>query len=254
MTFDNNMTVTGMVISAMPVGEFDMRITLLTKERGKISAFAKGARRPKSTLMAGSRPFSFGKFEVYQGRTSNTISSIDISNYFMEITQDIEATYYGFYFLELADYYTRENLDSKNILKLLYQTLRALLNEHIPNRLIRAIYELKMLVYNGEYPEIFQCVNCGNQKENRHFSVEKGGILCRTCANMVRDSKRIDISTIYTMQYIITSEIEKLYTFNVSEKVQYELERILKRYLTAYVDKSFKSLEILDMLEYNTMD
>ncbi len=243
-----NVTVTGMVLSATPIGEYDRRVVILTKEKGKISAFAKGARRQNSVLMGMTNPFSFGRFTLYEGRNSYNLVQADISNYFMELSTDFEGAYYGFYFMEFADYYTREYNDEIQMLKLLYQSLRALSSGKISYKLIRCVFELKALVINGEYPDVFRCTNCGaTDRGGAVFSSRNRGIVCEECRGAVSDGISLGKSTLYTLQYIISSPIEKLYTFTVSDEVLEQLQRIMKQYIGIYVDKKFKSLEILEM-------
>lgn len=237
--------LTGMVLSAVPVGEYDKRIILLTRERGKISAFARGARRPNSQMMAASNPFSFGQFEAYEGRNSYTVVKADIFNYFRSLAADLETAYYGFYFMELADYYTRENADEIHMLKLLYQSLRALENKNLDNRLVRRVFELKTLVVNGEYPNVFSCLKCQKEQELHWFHVRSGGTLCGDCGAHIHGIY-LDDSTLYTLQYIITASVEKLYTFTVSEEVLQKLEQVLREYMQVYIDRKFNSLQVLE--------
>ena len=209
--------ITGMVLKAEPIGEYDRRIVILTKEIGKISAFARGARKQGSRLLAATNPFCFGEFKLYVGRTSYNVMEAAISNYFEGLREDFEGAYYGIYFLELMDYYTRENNDEKEMLKLLYQSMRALMHDGLDNRLIRYIFELKAMVLNGEFPGM-------------------------------PAGDGWDKSTEYAVSYIVDSGIEKLYTFTVAPKVLEELGNIANDYRKRYLDRPFKSLEIVDNL------
>ena len=127
------------------------------------------------------------------------------------------AAYYGMYFAEIADYYTRENNDERDMMKLLYQSLRALSVPSIPKALVRYIFEIKSIVVNGEFPG-------------------------------VASDWQLQESTVYTINYIVESPIEKLFTFTVSESVLAELERLAAFYCDKIIDREFKSLEVLETL------
>lgn len=81
----------------------------------------------------------------------------------MELAGEQPGIYYGYYFLELADYFGQEGIDEKESMNLLYVTVKALLNPNIDDRLVRCIFELRMMAAQGLCPSLFHCVCCERQ-------------------------------------------------------------------------------------------
>ncbi len=258
--------LTGMVLVSMPVGDYDRRLTILTRERGKISAFAKGARKPTSPLLGCSQPFSFGEFVLYEGKNSYNVVSAEISNYFAELRNDVESIYYAMYFCEFSCFMTKENLEAGEPLKLLYMTLRALSKPALHKKLVRRIFELRFMAVNGEMPQVESCVLCGREEMLKQpkgwFSPTEGGICCEECRRKrlqernaatgaaympENDGVWIGTTTIYTMQYILATPLEKLFTFTVSGEVLSELCEAMEQFLTKHVGHKMKSEEMLEV-------
>ncbi|PWM30655.1 MAG: DNA repair protein RecO [Clostridiales bacterium] len=208
--------VMGLVLKAEPIGEYDKRVVILTRDRGKISAFARGARRQNSKFLAAACPFVFGTFRLLEGRSSWHISEISVSNYFEQLRQDFEGACYGMYFLELCDSCTRENNDEKEVLKLLYQSLRALTHGVLNRRLVRSVFEIKLVVAIGEFPGL----PAGDYESD----------------------------ALYAIRFIETTPVERLYTFTVSESVLRQLEKAASTYRRESLPGRFKSLEVLESL------
>lgn len=208
--------LSGVVLSSMPVGEYDRRVVLLTRERGRITAFAKGARRPNSPLIAVSCPFVCGTFSLYEGRSSYTLRGAEVIAYFNGLQQDLEKLCYGSYFTELAEYYAKENLAAADLLNLLFLAFKALEKGQLPNRLIRHIVELRMMVIDGEYTE--------------------------------RPTTETGDSAAYAWQYVISMPLQKLFHFNLAEPALSQFAEAVTALRRRVIDKEFHSLEILNTL------
>ncbi len=213
----DTITVTGIVLSAMPMGEYDRRIVLLTAERGKISAFVRGARRPNSPLQAGCRPFSFGNYTLFEGRSSYTVKSMEVRRYFEELAMDYEAVCYGSYFCEFADYYGREGIDEREMINLLYAALLALGHPDRSRPLIRYVFELRAMAIQGEYSET-PFAACGD-------------------------------SAAYAWNYCLTQPLKSLFAFSLSEEAFREFAAAVEALKQYYIDRKFRSLEVLETMK-----
>ncbi len=208
----------GMILRVAPANDFDKRVVILSKEYGKITAFAKGARRQTNRLMAGTDLFVFGSFKLFPGRNAYSLLDINIRNFFTELREDFTAVLYGMYFLEVMEYNTRENNDEREMLALLYQSCRAIVHPAYDKTLVRAIFELKTIMLQGVFH---------------------------------RDRYREDYldTTQYVLDYLMATPPEKVFSFRVREDVIGELVRIAERERSLTQNgHCYKSEEMLKVL------
>ncbi len=210
----DSVTVSGIVLSTMPIGEYDKRLLLLTREFGKISVFARGARRPNSPLIGAAVLFAFGSFELAEGRTAYSLRSAHITEHFDWVSQDMEALCYGSYFAEFSDYYGRENLDGTEAIKLLFCALRALKNDKLSRPLIRRVFELKAMELEGEY-----------------YDVPKTSV---------------PESAMRAWRYVLETPQERLFRFTLDDEAEKAFGRAVEEMKQNFIEKNFRSLTVLE--------
>ena len=212
--------VSGVVVSCMPIGEYDKRVVIITAELGRIHAFARGARRTNSKLLAGTDPLTFGTFKLISGKNAYTLVEVKIVNYFDELKKDIDRVYYGFYFLELASYFSRENIGEKNLINLIYMAFKALEAkvDKLTPEFIKAIFEWKIFEIEGIMPGIDEGIFLG---------------------------KKLKPSTTYAIKMIAVTDITKLFSFDLEAESKMEFIKLAEEYRDLNTDIQFKSLEMI---------
>ena len=126
MSAPEKQELTGIVLKHLPVGDYDYSVTLMTLEEGRRSAFARGARRVGTRLCGNVEPFCFGHFTILTGRNNDILTDARIDEPFEGLRSDLTGVLYGSYFLELTEYYARDYDVDVELMRLLYQSLRAL--------------------------------------------------------------------------------------------------------------------------------
>lgn len=240
--------VNGIVLSSFPYGETDKRVILLTKELGKVTAFARGAKRMNSSLSASTRTFAFGRFTLHPGRSAYTLSKADISEYFEDIVRDMEKTAYGCYFLDLAGMFAGENTDETKSLLLCYYALKALSNPRMKHELVRRIFELKLLNINGLLPDVSRCSVCKEPVQEGIFVPALMQVVGSECR---KDSMRgifLNRSALYTLSFIGITEPGKLFSFVLSDETLSQITAVTRVLLNNAWEKEPESGKMLEVL------
>ena len=235
-----NIKVNGIVIAENNMGDFDKMLTILTPNLGKIGCSAKGSRRPKSLLLSGTQFLCFGESMLFKGSDHYTMNSCETIEMFYNIRTDLDKLTYASYITKIINDVTTENQNSFNTLKLFLNTLYMISETDKDLNFITAVFKLRMLKILGFAPNIRECTCCKAKENLTHFSIIDNGFKCSSCSKQDTGSISMSDPTRNAIMYIMSADPKKIFSFELSEKCQKELELIANIYLNEKLEKEYK--------------
>lgn len=230
----------GIVLMENNLGDYDKMITVLTPGLGQIRCAAKGARRPKSLLMAGTQFLCFADYVLYKGNDTYNLNSCETIEFFYNIRTDLDKYKYAVHITKIILDVTNENENCFRTLQLFLNTLYTISETDKNLDLILAIFKIRLMCILGYKPNIENCSNCGINEDIKYFSIRGNGVKCSSCGKQDKGAIEILSVTYDALKFITTVPAKKLFSFNVPEDSIKELEIISKLYLNDKLEKEYK--------------
>ncbi len=236
--------VKGIVLAENNMGDYDKMLTILTPNFGKISCAAKGARKPKSALLAGTQLFCFSEYLMYQGTSTYHVNSCETIEMFYKIRTDLDKLKYAIHLNKIVQDVTDENENCYNILQLYLNALYMIAETEKDRDLVVSIFKLRLLKILGFTPRVMECVNCKEKQNLSYFSIRDNGFKCAACSKQDKSSIFMSESTANAIKYTISAPARKVFSFNLKNESLEEFKLITRIYFNEKMEKEYKLEEI----------
>lgn len=219
--------VTGIIIKRTNLGEADRIVSILTPDRGKIKAVARGVRKILSKMAGHLELFCLTDLVIAEGRNLDTITAAQAKKCFFALRSNLQSTFVAKYLAEITDKMTHENDKHPAIFELFEEVLDNLNGEN-PKILI-PYFELNFLAELGYRPELQTCINCRKKISHQNNSFDfSGGLICEKCSS----AKKISADSIKVLRLILAHQLSYLSKVKLSSRVLKEVEEICAQYIT----------------------
>jgi len=241
--------VCALVLRQRDLGETDRILTLLTQERGKVRAVAKGVRRSRSKLAPGTQLFCCSDLQLAAGANLDIVTQCQVRSAFYGLREDLARLTYASYFADLVDSFTEEHDGSGALFDMLCAALaQAERGERL--ELLARVFELRLMGALGYAPELGACIRCGEEikQEWVGFSPAQGGIICARCAAAEQGWWRISAGTLRTARICAKAWPGLLPRVRLTKAAGAELAGAMRAYIEYYLGRRMRSAAFLDAL------
>ena len=228
----------------------DRILTLLTEDRGLLTAKARGVKGKSSRLKACCQLFAFSEFTVFENRGYHTLREAAAIDLFTGLRNDVERYAMAAYVAQTAEVLAQEDSPSQLCLLVLH-ALHALCGT-VDTAIIKAAYELRLCAMAGFEPDVSVCRVCGQDSPDR-FDVANGCLICAKCRTAMDEGLFLPLSegSLAALRHILNEPISRIFRFKLGALSTKELADVAETYLLQRLERGFSTLDFYKSLQLN---
>jgi DNA repair protein RecO (recombination protein O) len=252
-----------------------------SRERGRLSAIAKGAKRKGSKFAGAIEPVTLCEIVCFKGRDTaslHTLAELDVRETYRGARQDLRRLHAAAYVVELLREAAPEEQPLPEVFDLAAATLERIAKAPAGARAqsqpapasagapragrepgglppepaeagVGAIvlrFEARLLELLGLFPRLDACVECGEASQKRAaFSARLGGVVCESCrARRDRSAREVSAGALEVLAKL-GREPAKAAHLKIPPGQQAELRALLGGYLSAALDRDLRLAKYL---------
>ena len=230
-----------LVLSTVDYGEADRLVTLLTREHGKLTAFAAGARKSKRRFAGALEPYMRLRVQLVETRGATVrLDSADIVAGYYGAREDLSLIARALYAVELCRELTRDHEPQAELFELLEEYLGRLnAKEAGPTSLLA--FELAALAHAGLMPRFDSCALCGGPLGPQpRFDQAHGGAVCELCAVRAREAVAVPVELLAGLRALQEGERTPL-----SADLRARARGLLNVFISHHLGRRLKSVDFM---------
>jgi DNA repair protein RecO (recombination protein O) len=245
---------TAVMLRRVEYGDFDLILTLLTPDAGKIAVIAKAAKKSTKRFPGILEIFSILDV-VYERGKKHTgglpyLKEAGLKRPFMNIRSEIQKTAYASYWAELINLWMEEGQSHPGLYNLFENVLAGLDHGSMPDEVLSLVFQLRFMRIAGMEPNFDSCTVCQRSMgqidaRSLFVSVSKGGMVCNRCSGGVLDKQSLSKGTLMQFRWLIEGDLNRAMRIRLTPMAAQKGLALLERFVPYHLGREPKSLKFL---------
>lgn len=258
----------GLVLKRTNFGEADRLVTLLTEKHGRVTAIARGVRKPLSKLRGFIELFTYGDFRLAEGKTFETVVEVNPKAYFKNIREDPDRQTLAYGLAEMILVTLQEKERHPGLLEWAVGWLGAI--DHRPqtavgsrpiesvdrgqstvNRWWTIVYYTAMLlqyfVFIGHAPNLEGCSICHQSIEPQAlaWSHDQGGFVHQGC-DPARRSVVLDVKIGKLLRFLVNANPKDVGKLHIEKGVILTTLYLLREFFIIQIGRELRIAQTIE--------